>query len=401
MTIPSNTCPEPMSVGERLFPILFLTGVFFLSFVSRVIFSPLMPAIENQMGITHAQAGSLFLVLSIGFFASMTGSGLVSSRLTHRHTIVLSSGLLGAALILFSIEGSLTTLRVNMFLLGAATGLYTPSGIAILSALVSRRDIGKAMGIHNSAPNLSYIVAPLLCHAFLGWIPWRTLLLFLGLLALVASAFFLLFQKEGAFRGEPPKPAALANLAARPLFWVMILLFCIALSGGIGIYAVLPLYLVKERGLDLDLANTLLGLSRISGLFMVFFAGWLTDKVGEKRTIHAALLLTGAATVLLAVVSERLLLVMIFLQPAILSCFFPAAFKALSQIVPPNMRSLATGWVIPFGFLFGGGVIPAFIGQMAAFRSFSSGILITGMLIVCGSFIALLLKFEDFDEEGC
>ena len=401
MRIESNTCPEPMSVRERLVPILFLTAMFFLSFVSRVVFSPLMPTIKNQMGITHAQAGSLFLMLSIGFFASMTSSGLVSSRLTHRHTIVLSSGLLGVALILFSVEESLAALRLNMFLLGAAAGFYTPSGIAILSALVSRRDVGKAMGIHNTAPNLSYVLAPLLCHAFLGWVSWRTFLAFLGLLALFASASFAMFQKEGRFRGEPPRPAALADLGSRPLFWVMILLFCLALSGGVGIYAVLPLYLVKERGLDLDLANTLLGLSRISGLFMVFFAGWLTDKVGEKMTILVALLLTGLATVLLALVPERPLVVMVFLQPALVSCFFPAGFKALSQIVPPSMRSLATGWVIPFGFLFGGGVIPAFIGQMAAYRGFSTGIWMTGMLIACGSFVALFLNLEGFQEEGC
>ncbi len=401
MRIEPNTCPEPRSVRERLVPILFLTAIFFLSFVSRVIFSPLMPTIENEMGIDHVQAGSLFLMLSFGFFTSMTASGLVSSRLTHRDTIVLSSGLLGIALILFSVEENLTVLRLNMFLLGAATGFYTPSGIAILSALVSGKDIGKAMGIHNTAPNLSYIIAPLLCHAFLEWISWRTLLVFLGILALFASAFFAMFQKEGRFRGELPSPSALAKLGSSKLFWVMILLFCLAFSGGVGIYTMLPLYLVKERGLDLDLANTLLGLSRISGLFMVFFAGWLTDKVGEKMTIHLALLLAGVTTVLLGLVTEGSLVVMVFLQPAIVSCFFPAGFKALSQIVPPSMRSLATGWVIPIGFLFGGGVIPSFIGQMAAYRSFSTGFWITGMLIACGSFIAVFLKLNSFDEEGC
>ncbi len=190
MRIEPKTCPEPMSVRERLVPILFLTAMFFLSFVSRVVFSPVMPTIENQMGITHAQAGSLFLMLPIVFFASITSSGLVSSRLTHRHTIVLSSGLLGVALILFSVEESHAALRLNMFLLGAAAGFYTPSGIAILSALVSPRDIGKAMGIHNTAPNLSYILAPLLCHALLGRVSWRTVLAFLGLPALFASASF-------------------------------------------------------------------------------------------------------------------------------------------------------------------------------------------------------------------
>jgi len=397
----ANACPQPMSVSDRPAPILFLTGMFFLSFISRVIFSPLMPTIENQMAITHGQAGSLFLMLAMGFFVSMTGSGFVSSRLTHRHTILLSSLLLGVVLILFNVEGTLNTLRLNMFLLGAATGFYTPSGVAVISALVSRNDIGKAMGIHNTAPNLSYILAPLLCHAFLGWIHWRTLLTALGVLALAASAAFSMFQKEGGFRGEIPRPSVLADLGSRPLFWVMILLFCLGLSGGVGIYAVLPLYLVNERGLDLDLANTLLSLSRISGLFMVFFAGWLTDRVGERKTIFLVLLLAGSATSLLALVPGWALIGMVFLQPAIVACFFPPGFKVLARIVPPRLRSLATGLVIPFGFLFGSGLIPAFIGQVAVSHTFSAGIFLTGALIVFGSFLALLLRFDDFEEEGC
>lgn len=401
MTIDSNTCPEPRSLRDRFSPIIFLTGIFFLSFISRVVFSPLMPAIENQMSITHGQAGSLFLMISLGFFASMTCSGFVSSRLTHRRTVLLSSGLLGAALILFTFEGSLGTLRLNMFLLGAATGLYTPSGVAIISALVSSSDTGKAMGIHNTAPNLSYILAPLLCHAFLGWIHWRTLLVLLGLVTLTASVFFYVFQKEGDFHGETPKPAVLVDLVKRPLFWVMIFLFCMGISGGVGIYAVLPLYLVKECGLDLDFANTLLSLSRISSLFMVFFAGWLTDKVGEKRTINLALLLGGTATLILSIAPQPALYIMLFLQPAVIACFFPPAFKALSMIVPPSMRSLATGLVIPFGFLFGSGVIPAFIGQIAEVHNFSTGILLTGVLIALGSPLTLFLKFEHFVEEGC
>jgi hypothetical protein len=40
--------------------ILFLTSIFFLNFISRIIWAPLMPAIEGDLGIGHGEAGSFF-----------------------------------------------------------------------------------------------------------------------------------------------------------------------------------------------------------------------------------------------------------------------------------------------------------------------------------------------------
>ena len=395
------TCPQPMSVRERLGPILFLTLVFFLGFISRIIFSPLMPMIEKEAGISHGQAGSLFLMLAMGFFVSNVLSGFVTSRLTHRNTILLSTVAMGVALLLFSLGSDLMALRLEMAFLGLAFGLYTPSGVAVISALVSHADLGKAMGIHNTAPNLSYILAPLLCQAFLHHIHWQTLLALLGVVVLACAAAFALFQKEGFFHGAAPKPAVVGSLAVRPIFWVMIALFCLGISGSVGIYSVLPMYLVNESGFDLDSANTLLSLSRISGLFMAFFAGWLTDRFGAKTTITGVLFAAGIATLLVAVTTEWREVTMVFLQPAIVACFFPPGFTALSRIVPPSMRSLATGLIIPCGFLFGSGLVPACIGRIAEVWHFSTGIFITGTMIACGSFLAILIKFDRFDEEGC
>ena len=67
-----------------------LTLLFFMNFMARIVQAPLMPAIEKDLDITHAEAGSLFLTLSIGYFIGLMGSGFVSARITHRRTMVLS-----------------------------------------------------------------------------------------------------------------------------------------------------------------------------------------------------------------------------------------------------------------------------------------------------------------------
>jgi len=85
-----NTEKTP-SIRSQLGPLLLLTGIFFLSFISRIILAPLMPTIEQDLGIGHAEAGTLFLLISAGYFVSLLGAGFLSSRLTHRRTIIFSA----------------------------------------------------------------------------------------------------------------------------------------------------------------------------------------------------------------------------------------------------------------------------------------------------------------------
>ena len=134
---------------------------------------------------------------------------------------------------------------------------------------------------------------------------------------------------------------------------------------------------------------------------MTFVAGWATDRVGEKRAMSVVLLIGGLATVILGMVSDNWLMLFIFLQPALVVCFFPSGFAALSRVVPPSMRSVSSSLAIPLAFLFGAGVVPAGIGYMGQAHTFGIGISIVGGLMLMGPLLANLLKFQEFGEEGC
>ncbi|UCH07823.1 MAG: MFS transporter, partial [Deltaproteobacteria bacterium] len=123
-----KACPSPEPFGERLGAIVILAVMFFLNFIGRIIFAPLMPTIEQDLGLTHSQAGSLFFLIAIGFFISTLGSGFVSKRLNHRRTIMLSTIILGLTLLCFGFSTSLLSMRPIMVMIGLAAGLYMPSG---------------------------------------------------------------------------------------------------------------------------------------------------------------------------------------------------------------------------------------------------------------------------------
>lgn len=385
------------SFRNQIGAILHLVMILLLNFTARIVFAPLMPAIEADLGLTHSQAGSLFFLITVGYFLTVLTSGVVSSRLDHRKTIILSASAVGVALLFIAGVQSLWGLRVGLLGLGMAGGLYLPSGIATLTSLVSSKHWGKALALHELAPNLSFAVAPFLAEAFLGFSSWRGVLVFLGILTAALAFVFARFGRGGAFKGQSPNLKAFRILLNHSSFWVMVALFGIGISGTLGIFSMLPLYLTVERGWDRGLANTLIGLSRISGMVTALLSGWATDRIGPQRTLTVVLVMSGILTILLAALPDNWIIVSVFLQPLVAVCFFPAGFAALSRIGSPDVRSFAVSLTVPFGFLFAGGAVPIGIGLLGDVGAFALGIGIVGVLILAGAFLPrfLLLSSEE------
>lgn len=375
-------------------PLLLLTSIFFLNFIGRIIQAPLMPAIEQELEISHSAAGSLFLTISMGYFVSLMGSGFVAARLKHRGTIVLSSVAVGLALLVTAASSSLWAVRGGLLLLGLAAGLYLPCGIATLTGFVERRHWGKAVAVHELAPNLSFVLAPLFAEAVLIWFSWRSALVALGIAAILLSLVFARRSRAGDFAGEAPNFGSLKALAAEPSFWLMVFLFSLGIGSTFGIYTMLPLFLVSEHGLDRDFANAIVASSRLIGVFMALVGGWVTDRVGPRRTLGSVFLLTGVFTLALGLAPTRWVAYAVILQPIVAVCFFPAGFAALALVVPPKARNIAVSFTTPLAFLIGGGAVPTLIGVAGDARSFGLGIAIVGGMIVVGALASRFLRFE-------
>lgn len=382
-----------------MIPILFLTAMFFLNFLARIIFAPLMPAIEADLGISHSEAGSFFLLTSTGYFITLLASGFLSSRLLHRGTVILSALAVGVVLILTSFTREIWGFRAGLLLLGMASGLYLPSGIATLTTLADAKHWGRAIAIHELAPNLGFVAAPLLSEMLLLWFSWRTILAALGLLSIVLGLGYASGSFGGRFPGKAPSLEALRPLIRQRSFWIMMVLFSLGIGGSFGVFTMLPLYLVTDQGFDRGWANTLVGLSRISGVGMAFVAGWAVDRFGHKRTLATVLLLTGITTVLLGTASGSSLVAMVFVQPLLAVCFFPAGFAALSLLSSESTRNLAVSLTIPAAFIVGGGAIPILIGAMGDAGAFPLGIVLSGVIILAGGFLSTFIKVPRAHEE--
>ncbi|MBD3669142.1 MAG: MFS transporter, partial [Gammaproteobacteria bacterium] len=148
----STTEPTAIETSFPLASTLLLVWVFFMTFLARTILSPLLLEVERELGISHAEGGSLFFIISVGLIATMLLSGLLLQKMQHHTAITLSAAMAGAGLLLLSVAETLLPFQVALFVIGAGAGLYLPSGMTALTDVVPNRQWGRAIALHELGP---------------------------------------------------------------------------------------------------------------------------------------------------------------------------------------------------------------------------------------------------------
>lgn len=365
--------------------LLLFWSLWFVNFSTRTVLSPLLPVIENELALSHAQAGSIFSFLSAGYTMTLLLSGLLSPRIGYKRTIVLGFVLLSAATLCFTSAHAYLSVAMISLLVGLGAGIYLPSAIPLITAVFGRDNWGKAIAFHETAASSSILAIPLLTALGLRFLHWRSLFTILSIACLVVLISF--WALSPSPRSEEEKRVSLLQVVRRSDFWIIAILWIFASSNSLGLYNVIPLLLVKEKGMGLELANTIFGLSRVGGVFIVIVAGFLIDRYGVRALLAMVLLVTGSATMGLALAQALpFLVIMLFIQATVGTVFFPVGLVTISKLTTVEERSTFTGTTIAVGVIVGLGLTPAILGAVADAVSFQAGILVLGVLTVisCG-----------------
>ena len=364
----------------------------FINFSIRTAFSPILPLIEDSLSLSHGEAGGLVTTFSIGYGLSLLVTGRFASAWGYKRTVTM--GFAGVGLIYFVLQWvqSYSAFHIIFFLIGYTSGAYIPAVIPIITETYGSKHWGKAIGVHDSAASFSLFAIPILVTFGLHFFHWRRLLLILGIAALVLPICFWKVSVEPK-QEKLQQRGCYLELFRKKSTWIMGLIWILPSACCNGIYSILTLYLVKERGIPFDYATTMIGISSAGAIFVTILSGFLADRFGYKKILTMSIFATGLATLALSLASTvPLILVSLILQVNLSCTFFPVATAAISKIAPLSERSLATGVIISIGMIFGTGVTPFFLGVIADHLNFQTGIFGLGILTIFSSLAVRLLK---------
>jgi NNP family nitrate/nitrite transporter-like MFS transporter len=375
----------------KLLPLFIFWGLWFLNFSTRTIFSPILPLIEDTLSLNHGEAGGLFTSLAVGYSLTLLIAGRFASVWGYKKTVV--TGFIGVGVVFLGLQWteSYLTFHILFFLLGIATGTYLPAILPIITETYDSRHWGKAIGFHESAASLSIFSIPILVAFGLHVLSWRKLLLILGVASLILPIYFWKVSIEPKSE-KPVRRSPISDLFKRRTVWIMGLLWMFAGGSCLGVYSVLPLYLIRERGIEFHFANTLFGISRMGGIFVSILIGFLIDRYGYRKVLMLSLCAAGLSTMGLSLSSTLpSILITLILQAMLSLAFFPAGWAAILSLTPLPERSMAIGVVVSIGVIFGLGLSPFILGLVADHWSFQTGILCLGILTTFSSLGVRLL----------
>jgi predicted MFS family arabinose efflux permease len=362
---------------KRLFPTEFrVVAVMALGFglvgIDRFLIATMFPVIAKDLRLSYSDIGVITGALAIAWGASALFTGNASDRIGRR--VVLTGSMILFALLIGAsgLAAGLAGLVVVRLVMGAADGAYTPTSIAATIEASAPQRHGLNIGIQQMMlPLCGLGIAPLVVSGLLRIVNWRWIFL-----VFVLPGLLLAFA---VWRVMPPhSPARISAPRSSFKDWRDVLAFRNVRIGGalmlcwltclITTSAFLPNYFIDYLKLPFSQMSGIMSAIGLGSTAGTLALPWLSDFIGRKpvmilSTIGAlcSLLLLATSGAEMAPLFGFLFMVHFFNNALITLTVGPLC----SETVPAALMATASGLVIAVGELFGGGIAPVIVGQVA------------------------------------
>lgn len=361
--------------------VILVSMMFFLSYFDRAMFGPLLHAMEEELGISHAASTRFLFYIAAGYSSSMFLSGYTAGKIRPRIMVGGALILCGVALHGIAAAHDLSMLALLFIALGAAAGQYFNGGLSTMRSLVKPSQWSKAISVHEIGPNGSFFLAPLLMEWGMRVAGWRDTVSFMGWLSIAAGILFLMVAKGGETPSAPMSFKGIKGALREPKLWLFAWLMGLAIAGEFAPYSVLTMHMTEERGLSQEAAAWLLSASRVAAPFAVLGGGWVTERFGTRRTLSVCLGVYTVGMFCMAMPWYTPFVAGIFLQPLFTAMIFPPVFTFMAESFPANVQPLYLSIGMPMASFLGAGIMPSLLGIWGDYTGFSAGFVMMGCMV--------------------
>src|SRR5688572_14944504 len=273
--------------------------------LSNLGFSPLLPSIQQEFGMSYTQLG-LFTGL-YGLLAMLLSvpAGVSARHFGEKH--VLGIGLLGVA-VGSVLLGEAWSFGSALAFRGLTIFGYRFAFVSVLIAvaLTAPRSLrGRTMGVLGATSALASVVGAPLGGVLVGEFGWRVAILGYAAMAVLGATVFWLFYRptadDGPSTGAPTVDAAGRRSAFRsPVVWMIALVVGL---GGFGQFTVtyfVPSVAKALYGLDAAAAGLIISTGYLTAIVVNLGVGLLADRFNKLIVLGAVFVLLAGASASMA-----------------------------------------------------------------------------------------------------
>ncbi|MCB8985693.1 MAG: MFS transporter [Ardenticatenaceae bacterium] len=339
--------------------------------------SPLLPVLQERLGVGYALAGSLQIFAQLpSLFNPFIG--YIADKVNLRWFIILAPAVTATLMSSMGLTSSYLSLALLLLASGVSIACFHSPAPAMI-AKVSGKRVGKGMSIFMASGELGRTVGPVVAAAGVAWWGlegmWR--LMFVGW-----AVSGILYLRLRHVRAAPKRDIAEASLVKMwptvrqvfvPLIWIM--------AGGmllqVALTTYLPLFMSDVLQTNLWLAAASLTILQAAGVVGALTSGTVSDKYGRQRILFIVLVV--APLLLLAFLYGPSWLAVPLLLALGLTVLSPQpVFLAIVQDQFPHNRALANGSYLAVNFLIRAAAI-WIVGLMADRFGLPTAFLVSGL----------------------
>jgi MFS transporter, FSR family, fosmidomycin resistance protein len=315
----------------------------------------LLPLWATAFALTHAEVGTLRMVMSGTLAAMQVPAGMLAERYGERVVLALGTLLAGLGFILLGWSGGFLSLAVFLCVAGAGCGTQHPLASSIISRAYPAAGRRAALGTYNFTGDLGKVAAPVAVGAGAAAFGWPASAAGYGVFSIAAGVivFALLAPQraETAHRATAPGGAATGSgwgIVDRRGYMALVVIGMIDSSVRGGSLTFLP-FLLLAKGAAVETLGIPLGLVFAGGATGKLVCGFVAERVGILRTVILTEAATGALLVAIVFLPLRPTLPLLVLFGIALNGTSSVLYGTIGDFVDGRRQARAYGLFYTLG----------------------------------------------------
>jgi MFS family permease len=392
-----------------------LWGIAFFNYADRQAIFSVFPLLEREFQLTPVQLGLLGSAFAWVYGLAAPVAGFVVDRVRRRTAILGGLYAWSAICIATVLSFDFKHLLFWRAAEGLGESLYFPASMSLVSDYHDSRTRSRAMGLHQTSVYIGTIGGGFFAGLIGQRYGWRLSFIVFGslgiLLGLVLQRLLVEPERgaadriEAAARGHV-RPATTPRLPFRefvrilartPTVLCLMGAFLCANFVAVVLLSWMPKFLFDRFHMGLAMAGlTATVFVQLASMIGAPLGGWLADawrrrSPAGRLAVQMLGVLGGAPFVVLCgtTTSIRWVIVALTLWGLFKGLYDANIFASVFDVVRPEARGTAVGFMNTIGWLGGGGTAPIVIGLIAADRGLATAIALASIVYVAAA--ALLL----------